>query len=133
MSPISPNGAARRVPTLVPVTTPRPIRWAALGVVLEGVAALAAAVLLATAGVGFSVWGFVSLLGIGVGAAGAALLGGVRGARGPCLVAQLLVLGCAFYAAVPSGQPGWGVPLMVVAALVLTGLLCAPARAWAAQ
>ncbi|GAA4786112.1 hypothetical protein GCM10023200_20110 [Actinomycetospora chlora] len=115
------------------MTTPRPIRLAAAGVVLEGVVGVAAAVLLATAGVGFSVWGFVALAGIAVGAAGVALLAGVRGARGPCLVAQLLVLGCAFYAAVPSGQPAWGVPVMVVAALVLAGLLAAPSRAWASS
>jgi hypothetical protein len=115
------------------VTTPRPIRLAAVGVVLEGVVGVAAAVLLATAGVGFSVWGFVALVGIAVAAAGVALLAGVRGARGPCLVAQLLVLGCAFYAAVPSGQPAWGVPVMVVAALVLAGLLAAPSRAWASS
>lgn len=133
MSPTSPNGPVRRVPTLDPVTAPRPLRLAALGAVLEGVAGVVVAVLLATAGVGFSVWGFVALFGIAVGATGVALLRGVRGARGPCLVAQLLVLGCAFYAAVPSGQPTWGVPVMLLTALVTYGLLAAPSRAWAGE
>lgn len=113
------------------VTPPRPVRFAALGVLAEGVVGIVVAVLMAVAGLTFSVWGFVALLGLAVGAAGTALLRGVRGARGPSLVTQLLVLGCAFYAAVPSGRPDWGVPAMVVAAAVLYGLLCAPARTWA--
>lgn len=113
------------------MTAPVPIRLAALGVVAEGIVGVVVAVLMVTAGVPFSVWGFVALLGLAVGAAGVALLRGVRGARGPSLVVQLLVLGCAFYAAVPSGRPDWGVPIMVVAAAVLYGLLCAPSREWA--
>jgi hypothetical protein len=119
------------VPTLGDVSPPLPVRLAALGTLAEGVLGVAVAVLMAVAGLTFSVWGFVALLGLGVGAAGGALLRGAHGARGPSLVAQLFVLGCAFYAAVPSGRPEWGVPAMVVAAAVLYGLLCAPARAWA--
>jgi hypothetical protein len=119
------------VPTLGDVTPPRPVRLAALGVLAEGVLGVVVAVLMALAGLTFSVWGFVALLGLAVGAAGIALLRGARGARGPSMVAQLLVLGCAFYAAVPSARPEWGVPAIVVAAAVLYGLLCAPARAWA--
>jgi hypothetical protein len=60
-----------------------------------------------------------------------ALIRGQRGARGPALVAQLITLGCAFYAAVPSGRPEWGVPVALAALLVLVALLCRPARAWA--
>ena len=113
------------------MTPPRSIRLAGVGVLAEGLVGVAVAVFMAVVGLTFSVWGFVALLGLAVGAAGAALLSGVRGARGPSLVTQLLVLGCAFYAAVPSGRPDWGVPAMVVAAAVLYGLLCAPARTWA--
>ena len=89
-----------------------------VGVVVGGLATL-------------SVWGFVVLLGLGFGGAGTALLRGVRGARGPAVVSQLLLLGVAFYAAVPSGQPTWGVPLALVAAGVLLGLLGREGRAWA--
>ncbi|GLZ48737.1 hypothetical protein Acsp06_49220 [Actinomycetospora sp. NBRC 106375] len=110
---------------------PRSVRLAALGVIAEGVVGVVVAVLLALGGVTFSVWGFVALLGLAVGAAGVALVTGTRGARGPSLVAQLFVLGCGFYAAVPSHRPDWGVPVMVLAAVVLYGLLCAPTRAWA--
>ena len=111
---------------------PRPVRLAALGVISEGAVGVVVAVLLALGGVTFSVWGFVALVGLAVGAAGVALLTGTRGARGPSLVAQLFVLGCAFYAAVPSDRPEWGTPVVILAAAVLYGLLCAPAREWAA-
>jgi len=110
---------------------PRPVLLAALGVLAEGVVGVVVAVLMASAGVAFSVWGFVVLLAVGLAVVAVVLLRGERGARGPALVAQLLTLGCAFYAAVPSGRPEWGVPVMVAAAAVLYGLLCAPARAWA--
>lgn len=109
------------------------MRLAAVGVLAEAVVGIVVAVLMATGGVAFSVWGFVALLALGLGVAGVALLRGQRGARGPVLVAQLLTLGCAFYAAVPSQRPEWGVPVMVAAAAVLYGLLSAPARAWAEQ
>ncbi|MFC5140112.1 hypothetical protein ACFPK1_17860 [Actinomycetospora rhizophila] len=110
---------------------PRPVLLAALGVLAEGVVGVVVAVLLATAGVGFAVWGFVVLLALGLGVVSVLLLRGERGARGPALVAQLLTLGCGFYAAVPSQRPEWGFPVMIAAAAVLYGLLCAPARAWA--
>jgi len=110
---------------------PRAVLLAAVGVLAEGVVGLVVAVLLITAGVGVSVWGFVALIGAGLVAVAVALIRGQRGARGPALVAQLITLGCAFYAAVPSGRPEWGVPVALAALLVLVALLCRPARAWA--
>ena len=108
-----------------------PVRGAAVGVLLEGLVALVGAVALAVTGVlTFSVWGFLALVGVGVGAAGLALLRGVRGARGPAVVTQLLLLGVAYYAAVPSERPAWGLPAAVLAALVLVGLLCRAGREW---
>lgn len=109
---------------------PRAVVLAALGVLGEGAVVLAVAGLFVADGVGVAVWGFVALVGVGLVVVAAALLRGQRGARGPALVAQLLVLGCAFYAAVPSGRPEWGVPVALAAALLLYGLLCRPARAW---
>lgn len=110
---------------------PRAVVLGALGVLGEGVVGLVVAVLLAADGVTAAVWAFVALLGAGLVAVAVALLRGQRGARGPALVAQLLAIGCAFYAAVPSGRPEWGVPVALVAALLLYALLCRPARAWA--
>jgi hypothetical protein len=110
---------------------PRPVRLAALGVIAEGVVGVVVVVLMVGAGLPFSVWGFVALLAAAVLVAGVALLLGGRGARGPSVVAQLLVIGCAFYAAVPSGRPDWGFPVLVFGAVVLAGLVSRPAREWA--
>lgn len=110
---------------------PRPVRLAALGVIAEGVVGVVVVVLMVGAGLSFSVWGFVALLAVAVLVAGVALLLGGRGARGPSVVAQLLAIGCAFYAAVPSGRPDWGFPVLVFAAVVLAGLVSRPAREWA--
>ena len=110
---------------------PRPVRLAALGVLAEGIVGVVVVVLMVVAGLAFSVWGFVALLAIAVAVAGVALLLGRRGARGPSVVAQLLAIGCAFYAAVPSGRPDWGVPVLVFAVAVLAGLVSRPAREWA--
>jgi hypothetical protein len=114
--------------------TPPGVRWAAVGVVVEGVAALAVGVVLAVVGLlSFSVWGFLVLLGVAVAGAGVALLRGVRGARGPAVVVQLLMLGVAYYAAVPSERPAFGFPVAVVAVAVLVGLLSRAGREWAAS
>jgi hypothetical protein len=115
------------------VRAPRPVLAAGGAVALEGLALLVVGlVALGTGGLAtFGVWGFVVLLGAGVTAVGAAVLAGRRGARSPAVVTQLLALGIAFYAAVPSGRPGWGVPLAVLAVAVLAGLLGAAGRAWA--
>jgi len=108
------------------------VRLAALGVLAEGVVGAVVVVLMVVAGLAFSVWGFVALLAVAVAVAGVALLLGQRGARGPALVVQLIAIGCAFYAAVPSGRPDWGVPVLIVAVAVLGGLISRPAREWAA-
>ena len=109
------------------------VRLAGLGVAVEGVAVLVGGVAVLVVGGGFGVWGFLVLAGAAVTAVGAALLLGRRGARSPAVVAQLLTLGVAFYATVPSARPEWGVPVAVLAAAVLAGLLAGPARAWAAE
>lgn len=111
---------------------PPAVRLAGAAVTLGGVAVLVGGVALVAAAAPFAVWGFFALLGLGVGAVGVTLGLGHRGARGPAVVVALLALGVAFYAAVPSGRPEWGVPGALVAAAVLAALLSGPARAWAA-
>lgn len=110
---------------------PRPVLLAAGAVALEGLAVLAVGVAALVASGAPAVWGFVILLGAGVTVAGLALVRGARGARGPAVVSQLLLLGVAFYAGVPSGRPEWGVPLALLGVVVLAGLLGRPGRAWA--
>ena len=112
---------------------PRPVLLAAAAVVVQGVAGVVGGIVGTVVG-GVStvpVWGFVILLGLGYAGAGGALVAGVRGARGPAVVAQLLLLGIAFYAAVPSARPEWGLPVALVAVGVLAGLLGRSGRAWA--
>jgi len=115
------------------VRAPRPVLAAGGAVALEGlVLSVVGLVALVTGGLAtFGVWGFVLLLGVAVTAVGVAVVLGRRGARSPAVVTQLLALGIAFYAAVPSGRPEWGVPLALVAVAVLAGLLGAAGRAWA--
>lgn len=118
------SGAAAPPPSLV---------VAALGTALEGVALVVGGVVaLAVEGTP-QVWGFVVLLGAGVAAAGIALARGVRGARGPVVVTQLLGLGIAFYAGVSSGRPEWGVPIAIACAAILGGVLTRAGRDWAEQ
>lgn len=62
---------------------PRAVVLGALGVLVEGAVALVVTGLLATAGVGVGVWGFVALVGLALVVAAVALLRGQRGARGP--------------------------------------------------
>jgi hypothetical protein len=61
---------------------------------------------------------------------GVNLVQGRRGARTPAIVAQLLLLGVAWYAAGPSSQPAYGVPAVVFCVAVLALLFCPPALRW---
>ena len=110
-----------------PVTTPRPVRLAALGVLAEGVVG---------AGRGGADGGRgPDLLGLGLpGPARGGHHGGrgraaARCARAPAArrsSCSCSTLGCAFYAAVPSGRPDWGVPVLLLAAAVLAALISRP-------
>jgi hypothetical protein len=74
--------------------------------------------------------GYFLLISTAILVTGAGLLGGRRWARGPAIVVQLLLLGVAWYTAVPSGRPEFGVPVAVVC-LVVGGLLLGQrARLW---
>jgi hypothetical protein len=75
--------------------------------------------------------GYFAVLGGGVLAVGVALLRGRRWARSPALVVQVLLLGVAWYAAVPSGRPAVGVPIGLVCLAVGSALLGQRARTWA--
>ncbi len=112
---------------------PRSLVVASLATALEGAALFVAGIVLLVGEGTPQVWAFVVLLGAGVAAAGIALARGTRGARGPVVVTQLLGLGVAFYAAVTSGRPEWGVPLAVLCAAVLAGILTRAGRDWAEQ
>ncbi|MGH3775595.1 MAG: hypothetical protein ACRDRR_07630 [Pseudonocardiaceae bacterium] len=118
--------------------TPRPVWAAGVLVGLQGLAGVAIAVgllVLAVRGrtgpvpiLATAVWlaGFgVILLAIGVN-----LVRGRHGARTPAIVAQLLLLGVCWYAAVPSSQPAYGVLAAAFCVAVLVLLFCPPALRW---
>lgn len=108
-------------------------------VVLQGVAggvvclALAARALAGATDVvatlGTALW--FAVITVAVTGLGVALWRGRHGARSPVVVAQLVLLGVAWYAAGPSFRPEYGVPGAGYCILVLVLLFSAPTVRWA--
>lgn len=122
-----------------PSPVPRTVRTAGVLVALQGVVPAVIVVALVvraftgapdiTTALGTALWfAFVAaaLIAIGV-----ALWRGQHGARTPAVVAQLLLLGVAWYAAGPSARPEFGVPGAVYCVGALILLFCAPTVRWA--
>lgn len=117
------------------------MRAAGVIVALQGVAALAVAAALVVRGIagadqrvvnglGTAIW-FV-LVGAVVLAAGRALVIGKRWGRGLAVVTELLLLPVAWYLAVGSHQPAFGIPVGAVALATLVLLFTPAAVRWAA-
>jgi hypothetical protein len=117
--------------------TPRTVRAAGALVGLQGLAGLAYTVVLLvapgvlTAADRYGEAAFFALMAAAVIGLGMALVLGKRGARSPAVLIQLLLLGIAGYATVPSSRPEYGVPVAVLCLLVLYLLLNTAGRAWA--
>jgi peptidoglycan/LPS O-acetylase OafA/YrhL len=120
---------------------PYTVRVAGWIVAVQGVAALVVAGVLVVRGIagadqrvvnglGTAVW-FVLVGGV-VLAAGRALVLGRRWGRGLAVVTQLLLLPVAWYLAVGSHQPAFGIPAAVVALTALILLFSPAAVRWAA-
>ncbi len=122
-------------PSLVPGT----VRAAGVMVALQGIAGAVvclALVVRAFTGasdvfniLGTALWFAViatAVIGIGVG-----LWRGRHGARTPAVVAQLLLLGVAWYATGPSSRPEFGGPGAVYCIVILVLLFSAPTARWA--
>ncbi|MGW1681032.1 hypothetical protein [Saccharopolyspora sp. NPDC002376] len=123
---------------------PRTVRIAGLLTTLQAVAGLifvAALLIRSTAtdigGVGefdrgqtFAEAGYYALLSAGVLAAGIGMLKGKHWARTPALLLQLMLLGTAWYAFGPSGQPVIGTVLAVPAIAVLYFMFNREGRQW---
>jgi peptidoglycan/LPS O-acetylase OafA/YrhL len=120
---------------------PTTVRVAGWIVVLQGVAALVVAAVLVVRGIagadqrvvnglGTAVW-FI-LAGGAVLAGGRALLIGKRWGRGLAVFTQLLLLPVAWYLAVGSHQPVFGIPAGAVALSALVLLFTPAAMRWAA-
>ncbi|OBF60821.1 hypothetical protein A5787_18840 [Mycobacterium sp. 852002-50816_SCH5313054-b] len=124
-----------------PGAAPPVVRGAGLLVAVQGVAALVVAAALVVRGIagadqrvvnglGTALW-FVLVGGV-VLAAGRALVIGKRWGRGLGVFTQLLLLPVAWYLAVGSHRPAFGIPLGVLAAAVLVLLFSPAAVRWAA-
>lgn len=120
---------------------PAAVRAAGALVLVQGAAGVATAVVLvfrvvpggAPAGPVLGLAAYFLLIGGGVATAGTALLRGRRWARTPALLVQLLLLGVAWYATVPSARPEYGGPLGGLCLLVGGLLVVGPTRRWAVQ
>jgi hypothetical protein len=114
------------------------VRAAAALVCLQGGAGGAAALVLVLRavtgagdlGAGLAAAGFLAGCAAALLLVGVALWRGAHGATTPAVVAQLLLLGIAWYAAGPSSQPEYGVPTGLYCAAVLVLLFSAPATRW---
>ncbi|WP_156670168.1 MULTISPECIES: hypothetical protein [unclassified Mycobacterium] len=118
-----------------PGAAPAAVRGAGLLVALQGAAGLVMAVVLVVRGAagadqrvvnGLGTAVFFVLVGAVVLAAGRALILGKRWGRGLAVITQLLLLPVAWYLAVDSHRPGFGIPAGC-AALAVLGLLFSPA------
>jgi hypothetical protein len=118
---------------------PPTIRGAGILVGLQGLAGVGFAVALlvralgGASTVGNNIYGeaaYFVVLGGGVVAVGVALFLGRRGARGPAVVVELLLIGVAWYAFGPSGRPEIGAPVGILCLVVLYLLFTLRSREW---
>jgi hypothetical protein len=121
----------------VVAAAPGQVRLAGALVCAQGLLGLAFAVALLVRATGVDRAGdviaeaaYFLLVSVAVLLVGVGLLVGRRWARGPAIVVQLLLLGVAWYTAVPSGRPEFGVPVALVCLAVGGLLLGQPARSW---
>jgi hypothetical protein len=117
-------------------STPTTVRIAGVIVGLQGLVGVVVAVMLLVQPGVLSVTdrlgeaGFFALMAAAVTGFGIALVLGKRGARSPAVLVELLLIGIAAYATVPSKQPLYGIPVAVLCVFVLYLLLNPGARDW---
>jgi hypothetical protein len=118
---------------------PREVRLAGALTALPGVALVALTVLLLVKGLGeptqpgnniYAEGAYYLVLAAGTLGCAVGLLLGKTWARSPAVVVALLLMGVGWYTAGPSGQPGLGVPLVLLGTAVLVLLFRRPSRAW---
>ena len=121
---------------------PRTLKGAGLIVGLQGVASLGFAVALLVRALGGNTTSggnlvgqavYFVILGAGVLLCGAGLVQGKLWARSPSTVAEILLLGVAWYAIGPSKRPELGIPVAALCVLALFLLYTARSRAWWAR
>lgn len=118
---------------------PSTVRGAGVLVGLQGLAGIGFAVALLIRALGgasteghnvFGEAAYFAVLGGGVLAVGAGLVLGGHWARSPAVVAELLLLGVAWYAGGPSGRPEIGVPVGLMCVVAIYLLFTERSREW---
>lgn len=121
--------------------SPGAVRGAGVIVAVQGTVAVAMAAVLLVRGIagadqhlvnGLATAVWFMLVGVIVLAAGRALMAGKRWGRGLAVVTQLLLLPVAWYLAVDSHRPGFGIPAGMVALTALVLLFSPASVRWAA-
>lgn len=79
----------------------------------------------------YALGAYFVLLGLATSACGLGLLAGRTWARSPAVVIAVITGGIGLYMAGPSGQPLYGVPILLLGAAIMVLLFRAPSRAWA--
>lgn len=141
-SPTSPR-SRKATATVSTETVPRTVRVAGVLTTLQATAGFVFVIALlirstsAVGGVGefgptqtYGEAGYFTLLSAGVLTAGIGMLKGKHWARTPALLLQLILLGIAWYATGPSGQPLIGLALAVPAIAVLWFMFNREGRRW---
>lgn len=127
-----------RDPPPISVPPPTQVKVAAVIVLVEAAALVGVGLLTLVSGLSnaastgqlLAQVAYYLVLALALAAVGAGLLRGRRWPRTPALVVQLITLGVGFYLAVPSGHPGWGAPLGVIALVAAFLLVGRAASEW---
>jgi hypothetical protein len=115
------------------------VRLAGVLVAVQGLTALAFAIAVLVRAFGVStgagnLYGevaYYTVLALGILAVAGGLLLGLRWARTPAALLQLLLIAVAWYAIGPSNFVGLAIVTVIVCAVTLVLLFLAPSRAWA--
>lgn len=123
-------------PVVIP--PPPPVRAAGLAVLAEAAGLVVLAVVTVTSGVAnaspmsqtLAQGGYYLILAGLVAACGAAVLRGRRWGRTPSFLVQVVLLAIGVWVAFPSGQPLFGIPMVLIGAVVGGLLVSRPANEW---
>lgn len=119
--------------------TPRPVRWAAALVALQGATGVIAAAVFAVRGLagadrhivnGYGNAAWFAIVGAALLAAGWALWNGRRWGRGLAVYAQMLLLPVSWYVGVGSHRWVYAVPVALLSIAILVLLFSRPAVQW---
>jgi drug/metabolite transporter superfamily protein YnfA len=125
-------------PLPISIPPPRPVRIAAVLVLVEALGLLALAVATLVSGLTediaigrtFAQFGYYVVLAALLVLCASAVLRGRRWGRTPCLVVQVVLVAIGVWMVAPSGQYGWGIGVIALGAVTGYLLVSRPANEW---